>query len=207
MMTGALHVTCMIWMFASGVLAAKAGDKGKGWKVIERDTENGYVELRCIYDGKFRIQGADREYWVANGYASDAVRQCPSPIPFITREGGQTVSLGQGKKSTVWRIKTPRNGPETIRSATNRKYLTPLTDVRTTDWDTDVVMGLKKKKWTYSIKGEDRQGEDGQWDEIDCLNGVTLLSESYTYISYDCASGEFRYDSDEANSWNLIPIE
>lgn len=205
MMKGALHVTCMIWMFASaasGVLAAKAGDKGKGWKVIERDTENGYVELRCIYDGKFRIQGSFREYGTANGD-----RKCPSPIPFITREGGQTVSLGQGKKSTVWRIKTPRNGPETIRSATNRKYLTPLTDVRTTDWDTDVVMGLKKKKWTYSIKGEDRQGEDGQWDEIDCLNGVTLLSESYTYISYDCASGEFRYDSDEANSWNLIPIE
>lgn len=31
------------------------------------------------------------------------------------------------------------------------------------------------------------------------------LSSIGTHLSYDCASNEFRYDSDES-SWNLIPI-
>jgi hypothetical protein len=201
-LSAVLSTLLSVWASsASGVSAAKVGDKGQGWEVVERKTEYGYKQILCKYDGKFKIQGSYREWPTANGD-----RPCPSPRPYIKRTGGKTVSLGQGKKNTVWRIKTSRNGTSTIRSATNRKYLTPLTDVGTADYDTDVVMDLDKKTWRYTIMDQDLEGWEGQSDEIDCLKNVNLLSESYTYISYSCLANEFRYDSEESDSWNLIPV-
>ena len=61
-------------------------------------------------------------------------------------------------------------------------------------------VGLVKKKSRFRIRSN--QVDD---NSIDCLNNVDLLSSIGTHLSYDCASNEFRYDSDES-SWNLIPI-
>ena len=184
--------TAILAVLFSTASAAKVGDKGKGWKVVE--DADGF--LRCKYNGNFRLQGAIRQFNTATG-----TTKCPTPRPFIKYSGGgKKVSLGQGTND-VWRVKTARgSGLETtIRARKNKKYLSPLTDVQTAEWNTDVAMGLRKKKSSYRIR------PGGDLNDIDCLNDVDLISAIGTSISYDCASEEFRYDSDESY-WNLIPM-
>ena len=183
------RIAFLLAVLFSGVFAAKVGDMGKGWKIVE-DADG---RLQCQYNGKFEIEGNYREINTATG-----TKPCPSPRPLISRFLGKKVFLGQGK-NTVWRIKTGSGGAETIRSVTNKKYLTPLTNVVTAEWNTDVVMGLSKKKSRYSIVS------NGDTDDRDCLKDVDLISDLGTRISYDCASAEFRYDSDQS-FWNLIPV-
>ena len=197
-MISKLYVALLLVLFsASGTstaLAAKAGDKGKGWKVIVGGS-NG--NLQCVYNGKFKNEGNVRDVNSATG------GPCPRPRPPIiadTKGKKSSVSLGKGGEETVWTIKSGSGGAETIAIARKKKYLTPLTKVLDADWNTDVDVGLVKKKSRFRIRSN--QVDD---NSIDCLNDVDLLSSIGTHLSYDCASNEFRYDSDES-SWNLIPI-
>ena len=170
--------------------AAKAGDKGKGWKVIMGSNGN----LQCVYDGKFNIEGNIRDVNSATG------GPCPRPRPPIiadTKGKKNSVSLGKGGKETVWTIKSGSGGAETI--STKKKYLTPLTKIQDAEWNTDVDIGLGKKKSRFRIRSNQVD------DSIDCLNDVDLISYIGTHLSYDCASNEFRYDSDYS-TWNLIPV-
>jgi hypothetical protein len=151
--------------------------------------------LQCVYNGNFSIEGNIRNVNSATGGS------CPTPRPLIianTSGKKSKVSLGRGGKNAVWKIKSGDGGAETI--ATKNMYLTPLTKVQDANWNTDVDVGLAKKKSRFRIRSN--QVDD---NSIDCLNDVDLVSSIGTHLSYDCASNEFRYDSDES-SWNLTPI-
>ena len=70
-MISKLYVALLLVLFsASGTstaLAAKAGDKGKGWKVIVGSNGN----LQCVYNGKFQIEGTVRDVNSATGGPPD----------------------------------------------------------------------------------------------------------------------------------------